>query len=123
MVARSAQGTGRSALCSKGLKGLQTELMEEVGAGQKHGASALSMAGCTCFCWEARAAQCSQANGAVPDISLDNLSELETNNLSSLTKLIIFTPPVTEVCTDRGNFCMVMRGNNCDFIPAAAISL
>ncbi len=117
MVARSAEGTGRSALCSKGLKGLQTELMEEVGTGQKDGASASSMAGCTCFCWEARAAQRSQADGTVPDTSLDNLSELETNNLSYLTKLRIFTPPVTEVylgrCTDnytvRGHFCMLMR--------------
>lgn len=78
VVGRSAQGTWRSALYSKGLKGLQTGLMEEVGTGQKHRLSVLMMAGCTCFCQEARAAQCSQADGAVPDASLDNLSEVET---------------------------------------------
>ncbi len=75
VVDRPAQGTGRSALCIKGLKGLETVQMEEVGAGQKHGALASFMAGCVCFCLEAWAAQCSQADGAVPDTSLDNLSE------------------------------------------------
>lgn len=73
--------------------------MEEVGTGQEHGASGLSMAGCTRFCREARAAQCSQADGAVPDISLDNL--LETNKISPLTNLSLFVPPVPDVYCGR----------------------
>lgn len=80
VVGRSAERTGWSALYCKGLEGLQAELVEEVGTGQKNSASVLSMAGGICNCRRTWAAQCSQADGAVPGTSLDNLLALETNN-------------------------------------------
>lgn len=55
--------------------------------GQKNGGSVLSMAGRVPLGWEARAAQISQADGAVPDASVDHLSQYETRNKSG-----IFTP-------------------------------
>lgn len=55
--------------------------------GQKNGGSVLLMAGRVPLGWEARAAQISQADGAVPDASVDHLSQYETRNKSR-----IFTP-------------------------------
>lgn len=43
MVHSSAQGTGWSALDTKGFEGFQTWLVEEVGAGQEYSTSALWM--------------------------------------------------------------------------------
>lgn len=70
-------------------------------AGQKHGSSVLLMVGSTSFCREVQAAKRVQADGAVPDTSLDNLSEFETNNIGSSTALRIFKTPVTEVYIGR----------------------
>ena len=50
--------------------------------GQKHGASTLLLVGSTSFYSEARTVKCGQADGAVPHTSVDNLSEMETNNIS-----------------------------------------
>lgn len=47
----------------------------------------LLMAGRVPLGWEARAAQISQADGAVPDASVDHLSQYKTRNKSG-----IFTP-------------------------------
>lgn len=52
--------------------------MEDVGTGQEGGVSV--MAGRTGFCWEARATQCRQADGAVPYTSLDHLLEIYTQH-------------------------------------------
>lgn len=69
--------------------------MEDVRTGQKNGGSVWSMAGCIPPSSEAQAAQSSQADGAVPDASLDHLSEYETRNKSR-----IFTP---FLLVDRGS--------------------
>lgn len=55
--------------------------MKEVGTGQKNSVSALSMARCHCSCDCVWTAQCSQADGAVPNTSLDHLFERETSDI------------------------------------------
>lgn len=87
MVCRSAQGTGWSGLDAKGFKGFQTWLVEEVGAGQEDKTSASRMLWCLCFCREAGAAQGSQTDGTVPDVSLDHLSDEEMNRIQILASL------------------------------------
>lgn len=88
VVHRSAQGTGGSALNDKGFEGFQTQLVEEVGAGQEHGTSASPRAWWWPCVWrEARAAQPRQTDGTFPDVSLHNLSDEEMNWMKLLTSL------------------------------------
>lgn len=105
MVHRSAQGTGWSALDTKGFKGFQTWLVEEVGAGQEHSTSAW----CLCVWREARAAQPSQTDGTVPDVSLDNLSGEQMNETfpNELLRFMEYARRKTrKVCTE---FCCLIK--------------
>ena len=73
MVVRPTHGAGGRLFQAEGLKGLQTRLVEEMRAGEEHATSPPWRSGDAGHHPQLGAAKWGEADGTVPDVSLDDL--------------------------------------------------